>query len=292
MSLSQFLQFLFSGVTNGSIYAMAALGFSIIYNASGVINFAQGEFIMIGGMATVFLVGAGVPIWLAIPLAVATAMLVGLALEKFAVERAGTTEIVPLIIITIGASIFLQGIAQVLFGKSQYALPSFSGDAPIHVLDATLLPQSLWVIGVLAVTVAALWWFFSRTLTGKAMLATAANPLAARLVGIDTKFVLMLSFGLAAVLGSVAGIVVAPITLTSYDVGIMLGLKGFVAATLGGLGNGAGAVVGGLLLGITEAMAAGYLSSEYKDAVPFVLIILILFFLPRGLFGARVTERV
>ena len=292
MNLSQFLQFLFSGVTNGSIYALAALGFSIIYNASGVINFAQGEFIMIGGMVTVFLVGTGVPIWLAIPLAVAAAMLVGLALEKFAVERAGTAEIVPLIIITIGASMFLQGIAQVLFGKSQYALRSFSGDAPIHVLGATLLPQSLWVIGVLAVIVAALWWFFSRTLTGKARLATAANPLAARLVGINTKFVLMLSFGLAAILGSVAGIIVAPITLTSYDVGIMLGLKGFVAATLGVLGNGVGAVVGGLLLGITEAMAAGYLSSEYKDAVPFVLIILILFFLPRGLFGARVTERV
>jgi len=159
-------------------------------------------------------------------------------------------------------------------------------------MGATLLPQSLWVIGVTVVIVAAMWWFFSRTLTGKAMLATAANPLAAQLVGIDTRFILLLSFALAAVLGAVAGIIVAPITLTSYDVGIMLGLKGFVAATLGGLGSFAGAVAGGVLLGIAEAMAAGYLSSEYKDAVPFVLIILVLFFLPRGLFGARVTERV
>lgn len=290
--LSQFLQFLFSGITNGSIYALAALGFSIIYNASGVINFAQGEFIMLGGIGTVFLVQAGVPLWAAIPIAVFIAMLVGLALEKFAVEPAGNAEVVSLIIITIGASIFIQGVAQVIFGKGQHALQPFSGDTPINILGATLLPQSLWVIGVAALIVAALWWFFSRTLTGKAMLATAANPLAARLVGVNTKFILTLSFGLAAVLGSVAGIIVAPITLTSYDVGIMLGLKGFVAATLGGLGNGMGAVVGGLVLGMTEAMAAGYLSSEYKDAVPFVLIILILFFMPRGLFGARVTERV
>lgn len=290
--LSEFLQFLFSGITNGSIYALAALGFSIIFNASGVINFAQGEFIMIGGMVTVFLVKLGVPIWAAVPLAVACALLVGLALEKLAIEPARDGGVVALIIITIGASIFLQGVAQVVFGKGQYALPAFSGDAPIRMLGATLLPQSLWVIGVTALMVAALWWFFNRTLTGKAMLATAANPLAAQLVGINTRYILLLSFGLAAVLGAVAGIIVAPITLTSYDVGIMLGLKGFVAATLGGLGSFGGAVLGGALLGITEAMAAGYLSSEYKDAVPFVLIILILFFLPRGLFGARITERV
>lgn len=290
--LAEFLQFLFSGLTSGSIYALAALGFSIIFNASGVINFAQGEFIMIGGMVTVFLAKAGVPLPLAIVLAVIVAVLIGLALEKFAIERAGQAEIVPLIIITIGASIFLQGIAQVIFGKGQHMLPSFSGDTPFNILGATLLPQSLWVFGVTAVIVAALGWFFSRTLTGKAMLATAANPLAARLVGINTRFVLLLSFGLSALLGSIAGIVVAPITLTSYDVGIMIGLKGFVAAALGGLGNGPGAVAGGLILGVTEAMAAGYLSSEYKDAVPFVLIILILFFMPRGLFGARVTERV
>ncbi|HCX32123.1 MAG TPA: branched-chain amino acid ABC transporter permease [Rhodocyclaceae bacterium] len=290
--LSEFFQFLFSGITSGSIYALAALGFSIIFNASGVINFAQGEFIMIGGMVTVFLVKLGVPVWAAAPAAVLAAMAVGLALDKLAIEPARNAGVVALIIITIGASIFLQGIAQVLFGKGQHALPAFSGDVPLRMMGATLLPQSLWVIGVTVVIVAAMWWFFSRTLTGKAMLATAANPLAAQLVGIDTRFILLLSFALAAVLGAVAGIIVAPITLTSYDVGIMLGLKGFVAATLGGLGSFAGAVAGGVLLGIAEAMAAGYLSSEYKDAVPFVLIILVLFFLPRGLFGARVTERV
>jgi len=290
--LSQTLQYLFSGLTNGAIYALAALGFSIIYNASGVINFAQGEFIMIGGVSAVMLTSAGVPMPLAILLAVLIAALVGLLLEKLAIEPAGNAEVVSLIIITIGASIFLQGLAQVIFGKGQKALAPFTGDTPIMVAGASLLPQSLWMMGTGAVIVLLLAWFFGRTRLGKAMLATAHNRLAARLVGINTRHVLAVSFVLSAALGAVAGVVSAPITFTSYDVGIMLGLKGFVAATLGGLGSGLGAVVGGLILGLMESLAAGYISSAYKDAVPFVLIILILFFMPRGLFGARVTERV
>jgi branched-chain amino acid transport system permease protein len=142
------------------------------------------------------------------------------------------------------------------------------------------------------VVVVVLWYFFNRTLTGKAMLATSYNSLAAELVGINTSKVLFMSFAMSAALGAVGGILVTPITLTSYDVGIMLGLKGFVAAVVGGLGNGLGAVIGGLLVGILESFGAGYLSSAYKDAIPFVLILFILFFMPRGLFGARVTDRV
>ena len=290
--LSQTLQYLFSGLTNGAIYALSALGFSLIYNASGVINFAQGEFIMLGGVGAVLLTSAGVPLPLAILLAVLMVAVVGLLLEKFAIEPAGDADVVSLIIITIGASIFLQGVAQVVFGKGQRALAPFTGDAPIVIAGASLLPQSLWMIGTGAVIVLVLAWFFGRTRLGKAMLATAHNRLAARLVGINTRHVLALSFVISAALGAIAGVVSAPITLTSYDVGIMVGLKGFVAATLGGLGSGVGAVVGGLILGLMEALAAGYISSAYKDAVPFALIILILFFMPRGLFGARVTERV
>lgn len=290
--LSQFLQFLFSGVTVGATYALAAIGFSLIYNASGVINFAQGEFIALGGMAAVFLANAGVPLPLAIVLAVLIATAVGMLVEKLAIEPAGRAEVVTLIIITIGASLTIRGVMQVLLGKGSHALPPFSGEAPIAVLGATLLPQSLWVIGVTVVVVLALGWFFGRTLTGKAMLATSHNKLAAQLVGINTRFILLLSFGLAAALGAVGGILIAPVTYTSYDAGVMLGLKGFVAATLGGLGSGAGAIAGGLVLGVAEAMTAGYISSAYKDATPFVLILLILFFLPQGLFGKKATDRV
>jgi len=290
--VSAFLQFLFSGLTVGATYALAALGFSIIYNASGVINFAQGEFIMLGGMAAAALVQLGLPLAPAIAIAVPAVAVVGLLVEKFAIEPARNAQVVTLIIITIGASLFIRGLVQIGLGKGSHALPSFSGDTPIAIGGATLLPQSVWALGVTVLIVAALAWFFTRTLVGKAMLATSHNKLAAQLVGINTKTMLLLSFGLSAALGALGGILVAPITGTAYDVGIMLGLKGFVAATLGGLGSGVGAIAGGLLLGILEAMTAGYVSSAYKDAMPFVLILLVLFFLPRGLFGAQVTDRV
>jgi branched-chain amino acid transport system permease protein len=290
--LAEFLQFLFSGLTIGATYALAALGFAIIYNASRVINFAQGEFIMLGGMSAVALTGLGIPLSVAIVLAIVVAGAVGALIEKFAIEPAGRADVVPLIIITIGASLVVRGLVQVFLGKGTHALGAFSGEKPFVIAGATLLPQSLWVMGVATLVVAALGWFFGYTRLGKAMLATSHNTLAAELVGINTKSVLLLSFVLSGALGAVGGILLAPITYTSYDVGIMLGLKGFVAATLGGLGSGMGAVVGGLLLGVLEAMTAGYISSAYKDAMPFVLILLVLFFMPSGLFGAKTTDRV
>ena len=290
--LAQFLQFLFSGITVGATYALAALGFTLIYNASNVINFAQGEFIMLGGMLAVFFSQAGLPLPAALLLAIIVPAIVGILLEKLAIEPVKGAETVSLIIITIGASLVIRGLVQVWLGKNTHSLPPFSGDTPIEILGATLLPQSLWVLGVTAVVVVALWYFFNRTLQGKAMLATSFNRVAAELVGINTSWVLFMSFAMSAALGALGGILITPITLTSYDAGIMLGLKGFVAAVLGGLGNGLGAVVGGLLVGILEAMGAGYISSNYKDAMPFILILFILFFMPRGLFGGKSTDRV
>lgn len=228
----------------------------------------------------------------ALLLAVLVPAVVGVLIEKLAIEPVKGAETVTLIIITIGASLVIRGLVQVFLGKNTHSLPAFSGDTPIEILGATLMPQSLWVLGVTAVVVVVLWYFFNRTLTGKAMLATSFNRVAAELVGINTNGVLFMSFAMSAALGAMGGILITPITLTSYDVGIMLGLKGFVAAVLGGLGNGLGAVVGGLLVGVLEAMGAGYLSSAYKDAIPFALILFILFFMPRGLFGAKVTDRV
>jgi len=290
--LAQFLQFLFSGVTVGATYALAALGFTLIYNASNVINFAQGEFIMLGGMLAVLFTQAGLPLPVALILAIIIPAIVGVVVEKLAIEPVKGAETVTLIIITIGASLVIRGLVQVWLGKGTHSLPAFSGDTPIEILGATLLPQSLWVLGITALVVIALWYFFNRTLQGKAMLATSFNRVAAELVGINTSWVLFMSFAMSAALGALGGILITPITLTSYDVGIMLGLKGFVAAVVGGLGNGLGAVVGGLLVGILEAMGAGYISSNYKDAIPFVLILFILFFMPRGLFGGKSTDRV
>ncbi|HYB49618.1 MAG TPA: branched-chain amino acid ABC transporter permease [Burkholderiaceae bacterium] len=290
--MAQFLQFLFSGITVGATYALSALGFTMVYNACNAINFAQGEFIMLGGMLAVFFVHSGLPLPLAAVLAVIAPAAVGVVLERLAIEPARGAGSVSLIIITIGASLVIRGVVQIWLGKGAHTLAAFSGSEPIAIGGATLLPQSLWVLGVAALMVLALWLFFRRTVVGKAILASSYNALAAQLVGIPTQWVLRMSFALSAAMGAVAGILLAPITLTSYDVGIMLGLKGFVAAVVGGLGSGLGAVAGGLMVGVVEAMAAGYISSAYKDAVPFVLILLILFFLPRGLFGARITDRV
>ena len=289
---ADFLQFLFSGITVGATYALVGLGFSIIYNASHVINFAQGEFVMLGGMATVFFYGAGLPMPLAMAMAVAMTIFIGMALEKFAVEPAKGASIVTLIIITIGASIFLRGLAEVLWGRNFHSLPPISGSDPINIGGALVLPQSLWVVGGTIVIVITLAWFFNRTMTGKAMVASASNPLAARLVGINLKFILLLSFALSAMLGSIAGILIAPISLAYPGVGIMLGLKGFCAAILGGMGNPMGAVLSGLIVGISEALTAGYISSAYKDAVAFIIILAVLFLRPNGLFSTGGTERV
>ncbi len=288
----EFLQFLLSGITSGAIYALVGLGFALIYNASHVINFAQGEFVMLGGMLTWALTSAGLDLPLAIGGAVAITVLVGMALEKLAIEPARDANVVTLIIITIGAGIFLRGVVSVTLGKDFHPLPSFSGDDPISILGATIMPQSLWVLGVSALVVIALQGFFSYTLLGKSILATSHNRMAAKLMGINVGFVLVLSFGLSALLGAMAGILIAPITATNFEVGIILGLKGFAAAILGGLGNGLGAIVGGLTLGIIESLGAGYVSSDYKDAIAFVVILAVLFFMPSGLFGRRGTERV
>ena len=289
---AQTLQFFAAGLTAGSIYALVALGFSIVFNASRVINFAQGEFVMIGGMAAASLLALGVPFAAALALAVALAGAIGLALEKLAIERARQADVTTLIIITIGASILLRGIAQIVWGKGIRTLPPLSDDRPLAAFGATIVPQSLWVLGTTLAIVAVLSWFFGRSRLGKAMLATAQNRLAAQLVGIDVRLVLFASFGLAAALGAIAGILVAPIGFTSYDVGVMLGLKGFAAAILGGLGSFPGAVAGGVVLGLLESLGAGFISSAYKDAIAFVVLLAVLLVRPDGLVGALRSERV
>lgn len=290
--MTELLQFVFSGLTVGAVYALVALGFTLIYNASDVVNFAQGEFVMLGGLTTVFLGMAGVWLPLAGLLAILITVLVGLALYKFAIEPARGAAAVTLIIITIGASIFLRGIAQIVFDKRFHALPHWFGQQPISLGGASILPQSLVVLASALVTVVLLFYFFERTLFGKAVLATAANRLAARLTGINTDVVVGFSFAVSAAIGALAGILIAPITLTSYDVGTLLALKGFAAAMLGGMGNPIGAVVGGLAVGLLESLSAGLISSKYKDAIGFIVILFVLFAMPNGLFGKARVERV
>jgi branched-chain amino acid transport system permease protein len=290
--MAQFLQFAFSGITVGAMYGLVALGFTLIYNASEVVNFAQGEFVMLGGMTTVFLALVGVPLPIAAACAVVITVGVGLALHRFAIETARGASPVILIIITIGASIFLRGLAQVVFDKRFHSLPPLFGSDPVRVADASILPQSLVVLAGALTIVVLLAAFTGRTLFGRALIATAANRLAAVLVGIDTRRIVGFSFAVSAAIGAVAGILITPITLTSYDVGTLLALKGFAAAMLGGIGSALGAIVGGLIVGLMEAFAAGYVSSAYKDAVAFLVILAVLFARPQGVFGKAKPERV
>ena len=288
----QLFQFLLTGITVGSLYALVGLGFALIYNASDVVNFAQGVFVMLGAMLTIARLGAGLPLPLAALAATGLTVLVGLLLERFAIEPALGAPVVSTIIITIGAAIFLRGAALLLWGKDFHRLPAFSGDAPIQLGSATLLPQSLWVLGGTALLVLGVRFFFERTRPGKALLACSYNRTAAQLVGINVRVMLRLAYGLSAGLGALAGILIAPITFSSYEAGVMLGLKGFSAAIVGGMGNPMGAVVGGLLLGVLESLGAGLISSGYKDAIAFLFVLMVLFFEPTGLFGHKVAERV
>ncbi|MGA2566996.1 MAG: branched-chain amino acid ABC transporter permease [Pseudolabrys sp.] len=290
--MAELLQFAFSGLTVGAIYALVALGFTLIYNASDIINFAQGEFVMLGGMTTVFMALAGVPLPLAALIALIVTTGIGLALHRLAIEPARGASPVVLIMITIGASVFLRGVAQIVFDKRFHSLPPLLGADPIQIGGASVLPQSFVVLVGAGVIVVLLWLFVERTLLGKAVIATAANRLAARLIGVDTRRIVDFSFAVSAAIGAIAGILITPITLTSYDMGTLLALKGFAAAMLGGIGSPLGAVVGGLLIGMIEAMSAGYISSSYKDAVAFLIILIVLVAMPQGLFGRIKVERV
>jgi len=281
------LQYTASGLTVGAIYALVAIGYNIIYNVTEIINFAQGEFVMLGGLfAVFFLETLRFPILAAFFAAIISVGAVGFAMERFVIQRARNASVLSLIIITIAVSILLKGSAMLGWGKDPYSLPAFTSGSPILVGGAAIQLQALWVLAVGAVVVISLSFFFHRSLYGKAMLACADNPSAARMVGIRVRQMVLLSFILSAAIGAAAGVAITPISLMEYDRGALLGLKGFGAAVLGGLGNFYGALAAGLLLGLAESFCAGYLSSGYKDAVALILLLLVLFFKPEGLFGS------
>jgi branched-chain amino acid transport system permease protein len=285
---SDVLQYAISGLTVGVIYALVAIGYNVIYNVTEIINFAQGEFVMLGGLFAVFFVGTlRLPIAVAFFGAIIATGCIGFAMDRFVIQRARDTSVLSLIIITIAISILLKGTAMFCWGKDPYVLPAFSSGGPLLFGGAAIQRQALWVVGVSILVVICLTVFFRRSVYGKAMLACADNPNAARMTGIPVRQMVLLSFILSAAIGAVAGVVITPISLMEYDRGALLGLKGFGAAVLGGLGQFHGAMVAGALLGLAESFCAGYLSSGYKDAVALVLLLLALFFKPEGLFGSR-----
>lgn len=290
---SLFFQYLLSGVTKGSIYAVVAIGFNLIYSATGVLNFAQGEFVMLGGMVAVTL-SAFLPLPVAIAASVLIVALIGCLLEILFFRKLRRHTIMHMVIITIGLSIVIQEAALHLWDEKVRSLPYFTGSevSSVRIFGAAVSPQVLWVLGTVAVVVVLLHGFLRYTLQGRAIRACSSNPEAAMLAGINISNMRTLSFGLSAALGGLAGCVISPITMTHYEMGAPLAIKGFAAAILGGLGNPMAAVAGGLLIGVIEAFSVSRLPAAYNDVTAFALLLLMLFVRPNGLFGSPSGESV
>lgn len=290
----QIAQYVITGLTIGAIYAIVAIGFNIIHNTTGIVNFAQCEFISLGGMFMYTLVvHININMIISFFISMVAVALIGALIERGPIRHARSKEIIILIFLTVGISGVLRGAAQEAWGTDNVGVPAFSGENPIHLpLGAIIVPQHIWVFAITVLVVVLLHYFFKKTLMGKAMRATAVDRKAAALVGISVNRMILLSFAFSGGLGAVAGMIIAPISTTSYDTGIMLGLKGFAAAILGGYGNFAGAIVGGIILGILESLGAGLISSQYKDAIAFFILLLVLFLKPTGILGYGESERV
>jgi len=281
MSSAQFSQYLVSGITQGSIYALVALGFTIIYAVTKIINFAQGDFVMLGGMLSFILIKAtNIPFVPSLILAVLCTAVIGAILYILAIRPARNASVVSLIIITIGASIFIRGITRQFLGVDSVRPPFFSGDEALVFMGAIIRPQALWIIGTTIVVTVMLHLFLSYTMIGNALKASAISKIAAAKVGIDTRTMSLYAFILAAIIGGTSGIVMAPLALTSYNVGVMLGLKGFVSASIGGFKSPIISVIGGITIGVVESLAVainvGPFTSSYKDAIAIIILLLIL----------------
>jgi len=286
MTMALIIQYCLAGITVGSIYAIVAIGFNIIYNTTGIVNFAQGEFLIVGAMIAVSLC-AMMPLPLAIALAVLITMAIGGLLELIFIRRVRDAGVLRLIIITIGISILMREAMLHIWDEKVRALPYFTGNdaSTIGFLGASLSPQVLWVLGVCGVIVAGLTLFFRYTLVGRAMRACADDRMAARLCGINERWMVTLSFMLSAGIGALAGCVTSPLTQTQYDMGAPLAIKGFTVAILGGLGNSMAAVAAGLLLGLLEVLTMSQFPAAYKEAVSILVLLLILVVRPTGLFA-------
>ena len=288
MNIELFFQYIVAGITYGAIYSIVAIGFNIIYNTTGIINFAQGEFVMLGGMTAVTL-HSFFPLPYAIILAVIITMIIGALIEVIFIRWLVNPSVLRMIIITIGISILLREAALYIWGEKVRALPYFSGTSvtSLSIGGVYISPQVLWVIGISAVIVIALNIFFGYTMLGRQMRACASNRDAARLCGVSARNMVTLSFVLSAGIGALAGCVVSPITYVQYESGTGLAIKGFTVAILGGLGNSMAAVAAGLILGILESLSIWVMPTAYKDVISISILLLMLFVKPSGLFGSK-----
>jgi branched-chain amino acid transport system permease protein len=285
-------QLMLNGLAMGAIYALVALGFILIVNAVGVLNFAQGELLMLGAFIGVTLaVTLGLPAPLAILAMLPIMGLVGYLFQLVAYYPLRDKPLLTVIIATIGVSIALQNLAQVVWGAYPLRLPPLIPTDPVHVGGLMVLPYQLMVLAITFALVIGQHLFFSRTQFGRMMRATAQDREAALLMGIRVRHTIATTFVMSTMLAGLAGMLVGPLFYVSTDMGAMVLLKAFAATIIGGFGSIPGAILGGLFVGVAEILVAGYISSAYKDAVAFAILILVLYLFPQGFFGEQIAER-
>ena len=286
------LQLLFTGIGIGAVYALVALGFVLIFRATNVVNFAQGEFSMVGAFVmVVFAVDLEWPYWLSFVVSLIGMAILGAVFNLGVYYPLRNRSFLPVIIATIGASIFLANTVLALYGPQPQVLQGWFDTPGIQLGPVYLDSQYLLIIAVTIVLVVFQYWFFEHTLIGKKLQATSQDKEMASLLGIPVSMMIMLTFVYSALLGGIAGILVAPILFVSIQMGATIALKAFAATIIGGFGDVAGAIIGGLALGVIETFGAAYVSVPYKDGFAFLVLVAFLVFRPQGIFGERVAEK-
>ena len=285
------LQYIINGLTNGSIYALIAVGISMVYKSLGMLNMAHGDTLMISTYVGLYLYRLGLPLWLVAIITICIMVVFGFVLERVIYRRLNHSTFVSLLIATIGVSIILRNSASLINNAQPQAFPSLFSTENMDVLGLTTTPMTIGIIGVALVLVLLISSMFNFTATGKLMRAAASDPTGAAMMGINVDKMRLLTFGISAGVAAVAAILIAPTYMVRPTMAAMAVNKGFAAAIIGGLGNFYGAVIGGLILGTVEALTTAYISSAYRDVIAFSLLFITLAILPNGILGKRIEQK-
>jgi branched-chain amino acid transport system permease protein len=291
--MADLIQLLVSGIATGAIYALAALGFTLLWQAAGVINFAQGEFVMLPAFAMLFCIAFGLPMWLAFLVACALAAIVlGLGFKLVIVDPLIRHGVIPLVIATLGVSIAVKSIVRAGYSAEAHPLASPFPSGQLSLAGVTVSYADIGTLVLAGAIVIALQAFLNKTVTGRAMQAVAQNVDSARVLGINVRRMVMYVFVINAVLAAVAALLVTPTYLAKFDMGDSIGQKAFFAAIIGGFNQTRGALVGGVLIGVIESMAGFYLPQGWKDVAPYIVLLAVLLLKPEGLFGVHTRKKV
>ena len=280
-----------NGLTNGSLYALMAVGVTMVYKSLGMLNFAHGDVMMVGTFITLTFSLMGIPFYVAIVLGIASAAVLGFLLERIILRKVKFSSFVNLLIATVGVSYVLRNTAMVVWGTSPQLFLSMFPAKLIRIGSFTITPQSIGIILISLALITGLHLFFTRVKVGKCMQLANSDPEGAAMMGVNVTYMRFLTFGISAGLAAIAGIMIAPLTYARVDMSATIGMKAFAAAILGGIGNLWGALLGGVILGIVEALGSAYISTAYRDAFSFIILFVVLFVKPTGLLNKKIENK-